>query len=328
MRLGVIGLGEIGVVHVDGARSVAALTAVSDKDENLLRPFRVTSVEAFDDVTDLLDSPSVDGVSICLPHHLHHQVAMAAIARRKHVLVEKPLAVTVAEGEEMVDAAEKAGVVLAASHNQIYYPAYEVMSQMIRGGQIGRPIFARLRLGMDPNMGGWRASTKFAGGGVLFDSGVHRLYLVREFLGPPTFVSAVIDVPRESGETIANVVLRFQSGAIAVIEANQNGPEGSFNDEVEVVGDDATLYSPGIEALNLGYRQGPPLRCYRNRAWATVDVPQDDWTGSVRKSIANFVHAVYNGTPPRVTGRDALDTLRLLHQIYDLASVVTEGNTS
>jgi UDP-N-acetylglucosamine 3-dehydrogenase len=238
------------------------------------------------------------------------------------VLVEKPLAISVAEAEQMVDAAATAGVALGVSHNQVFYAAHAEAKRLIDTGEIGRPVFIRLRLGAGPLWGGWRDSPGLAGGGLLADAGVHRLYLALHLFGPVREIRAVLDAPRQQGETFAVVVLVFESGALGLIEANQHGPPGTFDDEVEIIGSAATLRLAGLESLFVGYRSGPALSMFRDRQWREVQVRPDDWPTSVQASVMAFLDAVTAGLQPPVTGAVALETVRLLERIYDTATVL------
>jgi len=249
-------------------------------------------------------------------------VALAAIRAGKNVLVEKPLAISPGEGQQLVAAAAAAGVALGVSHNQVFYAPHAEAKRLIDSGAIGRQVLLRLRLGMGPAWGGWRDDPRLSGGGLLSDAGVHRIYLALHLFGPVREVRAVLDAPGERGETFAVVVLGFRSGALGVIEANHHGPPGTFDDEIEITGSDATLRLAGVESLFTGYRAGPALSMFRDGRWQDVPVRPDDWAASVRASVTGYLDAVTAGREPPVSGSDALETLRLLQQIYDTAEVL------
>jgi predicted dehydrogenase len=322
--VGLIGLGEIGQVHAAAIRrsGAARLVAVADTVPELRAPFEAQGIRGYRDAVELIADVAVGTVSVCLPHYLHFPVALAAIRAGKHVLVEKPLTTSVAEGEQLVDAAAAAGVALGVSHNQLFYTAHVEAKRLIDTGAIGQPVFIRLRLGAGPLWGGWRDSPDLAGGGLLADAGVHRLYLARHLFGPVREVRAILDVPRQQGETFAVVILVFESGARGLIEANQHGPPGTFDDEIEITGTDATLRLAGLESLFVGYRGGPALSMFRDRQWREVPVRPDDWSASVQASVTAFLDAVTAGREPPVTGAAALETVRLLERIYDTATAL------
>ena len=301
---------------------MARLAAVADVAPELLQPFETQGVRGYRDAGELIADAEVGTVSVCLPHHLHFPVAMDAIRAGRNVLVEKPFTVSVEEGQQLVDAAAAAGVALGVSHNQVFYAAHAEARRLIESGAIGRPVLIRLRLGMGPAWGGWRGSPELAGGGLLADAGVHRIYLAPYFFGPVREVRAVLDAPRQRGETFAVVVLVFESGALGLIEANQHGPPGTIDDEIEITGTDATLRLAGLESLFFGYRPGPALSVFRDRQWREIPVRPDDWETSVQASVTAYLDAVVAGREPPVTGAVALESVRLLQRIYDTAVVL------
>jgi predicted dehydrogenase len=325
--VGVIGLGEIGQVHVAAVRKspVARLAAVADTTAELLQPFTAEGLPVYADADALIADPGVGTVLVCLPHDLHFPVAMRALQAGKNVLVEKPLAIDPGQCQQLIDAAQANGVKLGVSHNQVFYAPHAEAKRLIDSGAIGRPALIRLRLGMGPLWGGWRASPAQTGGGLLIEAGVHRIYLALHFFGPVRGVHAVLDVPPEQGETFAFVALQFESGALGLIEANHNGPSGTFDDEIEIVGSDATLRLAGCESLYVGYRGGPALSMFRDRQWTEVPVADDDWESSVQASVHAYLDAVTAGREPPVTGVAGLATVRLIHQIYDAATILNPG---
>jgi len=322
--VGLIGLGEIGQVHAAAVQRSrkARLVAVADTAPELLVPFVTQGVRGYRDGGELIADADVGTVCVCLPHYLHFPVTLEAIRAGKHVLVEKPLTTSLEEGQQLVDAAAAAGVSLGVSHNQVFYAAHAEAKRLIDGGAIGRPVLIRLRLGLGPRFGGWRDSPDQAGGGLLADAGVHRLYLALNFFGPVREVRAVLDAPRQQGETFAVVIMVFESGALGLIEANHHGPPGTIDDEIEIVGSEATLRLAGVESLFFGYRSGPALSMFRDRQWREVPVPPDDWAASVRASVIAYLDAVTAGREPPVTGAAALETISLLQRLYDTAAVL------
>jgi predicted dehydrogenase len=322
--VGLIGLGEIGQVHAAaiGRSRSARLVAVADTAPELVAPFEAEGVRGYREAGELIADAEIGTVSVCLPHHLHFPVALAAIRAGKNVLVEKPLTTSLEQGRQLVEAGAAAGVALGVEHNQVFYAAHAEAKRLIDDGAIGRPVLIRLRLGMGPAFRDWRGSPELNGGGVLADAGVHRLYLALHFFGPVREVRAVIDAPRQQGETFAVVILEFASGARGVIEANDHGPPWTFDDEIEIIGSDATLRLAGLESLFVGYRSGPALSMFRDRRWQEVPVPADDWAASVRAGVTAYLDAVTAGQPPPVTGAAALETISLLERIYDTAAVL------
>jgi predicted dehydrogenase len=321
LGVGVIGLGEIGQVHLrgfQGAPEVARVVAVTDLDLGLRRS-TAAAAEAADCATlaQLLGREEVAAVSVCVPHNLHREVALAAIAAGKHVLLEKPMAVTVSECDEIIDAAAGAGVRVGVSHNQLFYPPHERARELLRSGTMGRPLLLRMRLGIGGKFGGWRADPVATGGGLLFDAGVHRFYMARALFGEVCELAAMASAPRRRGEDQAVVLMRFASGALGVIEANYYCPAGAFDDSVEICAERAVLYLSGCEADFEGFRTGPALRCY-DGAWHDEHVPPGSWDDSVYASVQAFARALARGEAPPVDGREGRAVVELIERVYEL----------
>jgi predicted dehydrogenase len=328
--VGLIGLGQIGQVHAAAIRRspAARLAAVADTAAELLQPFAAEGLPAYQDAGELMADPDVGTVSVCLPHHLHFPVALRALQAGKNVLAEKPLAMEPSQCQALIDAARASGAKLGVSHNQLFYAPHAEAKRLIDSGAIGRPVLIWLRLGAGPAWGGWRDSPAQAGGGLLMDAGVHRIYLALHLFGPVRDVHAVLDAPGRDGETFAVATLRFRSGALGILEANHYGPPGTFDDEIEIVGSDAILRLGGIESLSFGYRDGPALTMFRDRRWSEVPVRGDDWESSVHASVLAYLDAVTAGHEPPVTGADALEAIQLIHRIYDQAVILDAGARS
>jgi predicted dehydrogenase len=319
--IGVVGLGEIGQVHVRGFQSapeLARVRAVTDIEPSL-RQVTAAATGAAERATlaELLADERVDAISICVPHSLHREVALAAIAAGKHVLLEKPMALTVGECDEILDAAARAGVRVGVSHNQLFYPPHVRACQLVRSGALGRPLLLRMRLGIGGKFAGWRSDPAATGGGLLFDAGVHRFYMARALCGEVCEVAAMADAPRDRGEDLAVVLLRFASGALGVIEANYHCPPGAFDDAIEICCASGMLYLSGCEADFEGFRTGPALRRY-DGAWHEEHVPCGGWEESVYASVQGFAGALAQGTAPPVDGREGRAVVELIERVYAL----------
>ncbi len=321
--IGIVGLGEIGQVHLrgfQGAPGIARVRAVTDVDAGL-RSATARACGAADCATleELLAAEGVQAVSVCVPHNLHREIALAAIAAGKHVLLEKPMAVTSGECDEIIDAAARAGVRVGVSHNQLFYPPHVRACQLLGSGALGRPLLLRMRLGIGGKFGGWRADPAATGGGLLLDAGVHRFYMARALFGDVSELAAMADAPRPRGEDVAVVLMRFASGALGAIEANYHCPHGAFDDAIEVCATDGMLYIAGCEADFEGFRTGPALRRY-DGAWHEEHVAPGSWEESVYASVQAFASALVRGEEPPVDGRDGRAVVDLIERVYALTA--------
>ena len=145
VNVGVIGVGAMGENHVRVYHKMeeANLIAISDVNERALKRIeKKYETTGYTDYNELLENPEIEAVSICVPTTFHHSVVMEAIKNKKHVLVEKPIAFTLEEAEEMIAAAKEAGVILATGHVERFNPAVQKAKELVDDGVIGDIVSA------------------------------------------------------------------------------------------------------------------------------------------------------------------------------------------
>jgi len=198
----------VSVMSTDAARGKAYAA------ENGI-PKSVTSV------IDLVGDPEVEAVYISTTNELHREQAIASIEAGKHVLCEKPLALTLADARAMVDAARAVGVVMATNHHLRNAATHRAMRDAIAAGKIGKPLGARVfhAVYLPPHLQGWRLDKPQAGGGVILDITVHDADTLRFVLNDDPFEAIAFSQSGGMGkaglEDAVMGVLRFKSGVIA-----------------------------------------------------------------------------------------------------------------
>jgi 1,5-anhydro-D-fructose reductase (1,5-anhydro-D-mannitol-forming) len=230
MRWGVIGTSGYArnvAVPAFGAVEAAELLAVLSSDPGRARTFADEhGIEhAGADLDEFLATPELECVWIATPTHLHHQQALAALRSGKHVLLEKPLAMTPAEGWELVEAARDGDLVLATGYQARYVPGHKAMQRLIADGAIGEVSIARTyysvhRSGPPPE---WRRHKQTAHWGALADIGTHHLDLLRMLVGEVAEVKAISgnQLGFETEDT-SSAALRFESGALGSLTVSVN----------------------------------------------------------------------------------------------------------
>ncbi|MGH2617216.1 MAG: Gfo/Idh/MocA family protein, partial [Thermomicrobiales bacterium] len=221
MRIGLIGAGNIGVnAHVPAVQATEDLDIVAVADptpERLQTAADAAGLGAaalHTDWRDLLARDVVDAVIVATPQQFRPEIVMAAAEAGKHILAEKPLALTPAAAQAMIDAAREHGVTLATVHNYHFMPVYQDIKAVIDSGEIGQPEVAVLNyLGVEDRPGAaayiprWRHSAAASGGGVLMDM-LHIVYLANWFMGgPPVAVSAWVDKRLEGDGDVEDIAL-------------------------------------------------------------------------------------------------------------------------
>src|SRR2546422_3703370 len=229
--VGIIGAGEIADAHLRGylqAVEHARVTAIADVDPARAQRFteRAGRPEIFVDYRQMIASPLVDAVDICLPHHLHKDAIVAAAAAGKHILCEKPLCLTVEEADAVTRAVSAAGVTLMCAHNQLFLPPVATARQMIRDGKLGKVFTARttdsfFAPAIDASALGWRSRRATSGGGELIDTGYHPTYLLLHLVdSEPIRVAAMLSRHRlefMEAEDSAQGLVVFADGTVGNI---------------------------------------------------------------------------------------------------------------
>lgn len=313
-----VGLGEVGQVHLRALASHAGsqLRVLCDLDSELLARDAHNAVSATRDLDELLADTAVSVVSICLPHHLHEPVAIRCLEAGKHVLLEKPMTMTVAQADRVLAIARATGRRVGVSHNQVFFRPHAEARRMIVAGELGTLHQLRARLVIGGTYGAWRSDPALAGGGLLIDAGVHRIYTLRHLAGEIHAVSAVMRDP--GNEEAFIVTLEHESGAVSVIDGCYHGPAGVFDDQIEIVGSQALLQIVGCEAFFEGFAHGPQLRIHRDGAWHDSEVT-DTWDSSVIASVQGFVDAIAADRDPPVTGADGRSVVAAIEAAYESA---------
>ncbi len=222
VRVGFVGAGGISRAHLAGYQrcpELVEITAVAD-----VRPEAAVALAAaaggamvFDSWDAMLASDLVDAVDIVLPHDLHAPATIAAAEAGKHVLVEKVMACTLAECDDMIAATDRAGVKLMVCHDRRYHTVYAKIKELIDDGALGELLCLRFDHNQDVNLaGGWGASKARLGGGAIASCLCHQLDLMRWYAGDVAQVAGLTKVipERMEGETVGVVPLRFTSGAL------------------------------------------------------------------------------------------------------------------
>ena len=183
---GIIGIGklaDIAIAPAIGKQGASELAAVCSRDLDRARQFaeRHGARAAYDDYGQMLDDPAVDVVYIASPNALHAEHTLAAVRAGKHVLVEKPMALSVADGRAMADAASSAGVTLGVGFHLRHKATALAARDAVRSGRIGRAFLADISVGAGKGLypyHTWRADPRLAGGGTLLHQGTHAIDLI------------------------------------------------------------------------------------------------------------------------------------------------------
>jgi UDP-N-acetylglucosamine 3-dehydrogenase len=327
LRVAIIGLGQIARVgHIPGFRKAGAeITAACDISEESARQARETFgiPRVYTDWEEMLAAGGFDAVSICTPSAHHGAMAVESARRGYHVLVEKPMATSLAECDRMIAAARQKRVLLMISHNQRFIPAHLAAKEIISSGRLGAPFLVQTVFGhggpekWSPT-GHWYFDPQLAKLGVMADLGYHKLDLVQWLLDQDiTGVSAFTatftkDTPLE--DTAAGI-LQFSGGAIGTIVASW-AFAADWENSVTVRCANGAVMIPGHDPFTVVVRRDLP-RGEREEVTHRIDsADSSGWFGAT----GAFEEAVRKGLPSPVTGEEGKKVVAVLLGAYDSAS--------
>jgi D-apiose dehydrogenase len=330
MRVAVIGCGFFAQNHLNGWRDLAGegvdLIAVCDIDakkaEEAANTFAVPRF--YTDAGALLGKEKVDFVDIVTRMETHLQVVRIAAAHGVDIILQKPLASNWDEAREVVEIAHKAGVRLAIHENFRWQSPMRKLKNVIHGGAIGKPTWARIAFRTGYNIYAVQPYLHQAKRYAVLDVGIHLLDLARFFLGDVERVSCETQTrnPENVGEDTATIMMRHHSGAISIVECSMESridPDPFPETFVTIEGERGSAsIGPGLAAHVTSGGQtrqmdfGSPLLPWTSQPWHTVQE-------SVLKTQEAIVRAWRAGKDPESTGDDNLKTYALVEAAYEAA---------
>jgi len=333
VKVGFIGAGRISDLHaVEYLRNPrAAIAAVCDANREIAERqadrWGVPRNRVFTDWAELLRCDEVGLVEILLPHHLHRPAALAAFAAGKHVSLQKPMALSLAEAEEINLAAERAGVFFKVFENFIFYPPIQKAKALIDEGAIGEPLTIRVKSNagkgknawpVPPAAQAWRLDPDTCGGGPLsFDDGHHKFALGWHFMGEMEEVHAWISRTEVSPgfvlDSPAMISWKFAGGRYGNLEVVYSRDleietvHYAQDDRVEITG------THGVIWVNRGHGRlfdQPPVVLYADNQVRSFSGMEAGWEASFVASTRHHIDALLDGGAPLLSGRQGADILR------------------
>jgi predicted dehydrogenase len=322
IRIGVIGLGQIAVkAHLPGYDKVkgCSIKAIqSNREEHAKRVAAQYGIpHIYKDWKKLLESDHVDAVSICTPNFTHLPIALKALKEGKHILVEKPLGLSLSEVKTIIQAAKKYRRVLMVHHNMRFDPAVRTARKLLSRNVIGKVFAFKSTLShrgpqaWNP-LAQWFFDKKKAGGGALMDLGPHHFDSLRYLLQDEARVVGAVatnggERNRAGGEVHASCLLQFKKGTVGVVTVGW--ADTNYQNRFYFIGTKGTL------SLNLA--KGEPITVeIRDKEGKThPPLAKDSFNTSIYK---HFIDCVKNGEKPQVSAMEGFKVLEMIEQGYRL----------
>jgi UDP-N-acetyl-2-amino-2-deoxyglucuronate dehydrogenase len=329
LRFGIIGCGRIAPRHAQSFQQVASskLVAVADiipsRAHHLAQEY---GAEAHTDYAELLDRDDIDAVSVCVPSGLHAQVAIDAMQAGKHVLVEKPIAITLADADRMIETSKRCGRTLGVVLQNRYNHPMQTLRRAIDEGKLGRLYLGnacvRWYRPQSYYEDGWHG-TWAMDGGALMNQSIHHIDALQWLMGPVQEVTAYTATLAHTmeAEDVGVAILRFANGALATIEGSTLTWPQNLEGSVAVFGEHGSVKIGGtaLNRIELWKVAGELEQEAELLTSQRVD-PPSVYGYSHREVVRDFVEAVQTGREPGTPGLEARKSLALVLAIYESAA--------
>jgi len=325
--MGLVGAGFLAEVYSRCYSEIpeVELVAVSSRTESRARDFaKRFGIEAwYADYEKMMKRTDIDAVNVCVPNYLHAPVAISAAENGKHVLCTKPLAVSIREAEQMLNACESSGVMLMYGENWLFTPAAERMREIIKEGALGKILAVEAREQHSGSHSPYATKKEFCGGGVLIHMAVHPIGFTMHIMNRP-----VKRVYAELGnlfhdievEDYAALLMRFEDGGSGVVHSNYV-TKGGMQDRIEIYG------TEGMAFIDLTHRN--PIQLYSDvgysyvvekastsRGWTSPVIDEKLHYGFVNM-LRHFVDCLVEDKKPISTGDFGKDVLEVVFAGYE-----------
>ncbi len=334
LKVGIIGTGRISDLHALGylRDERTSIVAVSDVNREVAAKrgaqWGVPENRVFTDYHDLLALADVDLVEILLPHHLHRIAAVESARAKKHVSLQKPMALTLAEADEIIETAKRESVILKVFENFVFYPPVQRAKELIDAGEIGDPLTIRIKSNSATSPDEWevpRSALEWrfnpaenGGGPLVFDDGHHKFALAWHFMGQAEEVhawignttlpeGAVLDAPA----IVSWKFPRNRFGSLEVVNSPKmilDTHHYAQDDRIEITGTRGVIWVTRGHGKMLDV---PPVVLYRDRRTFTYSDMPVGWEHSFINSTRHFINAYFKGEAPMLTGEQGREVLRL-----------------
>jgi predicted dehydrogenase len=311
MKVGIVGVGFMGSTHAAAwAGTEAQIAGFVAETTGEARPFADQyGAKIYPDLAALLDQ--VDVVDLCTPTHLHYPMVLQAAVAGKHIICEKPLARSVVQSQEMLQACRRAGVRLLVAHVVRFFPEYALAKTAVVDGKVGRPGVIRLSRGSfrpKKPVGNWFLD-EAKSGGILMDLMIHDFDYARWVAGE---VESVFAKKVTSGQPEASIdyglaILKHASGALSHIAGAWAYPPPTFRTHLEIAGDAGLIEFDSDDSAPIRNLIARPSGDSPDVGLPSSPVSESPYTSQIKE----FYQALLSGKPARVSAEDGLASVQI-----------------
>jgi predicted dehydrogenase len=351
LRFGIIGCGTIGPTHAGALAQIpnvsiaAVCDPIRDRAERMAAKFNVARV--YDGHRALIEDPELDAVCVCTPSGMHADIAVEALRAGRHVIVEKPMDVSLEACDRLIAAEDSSGKVLSIISQHRFDRASQIVKEAIDSGRLGKIVLADAsvkwwRTQAYYDSGDWRGTWAMDGGGALMNQGVHTVDLLQWLAGGVHSLWAQTRTAaheRIEVEDIAVAALRFSNGAAGTLTATTAAYEG-FPVRIDIFGTKGTAIIEGDRLKMLRFKSGETFESEEAAAHAlsvasggtasvrdeaatgratTAADPGAVWGDAHRIQFEDFLRAIRTGAKPLIDGRAGKRPIEIILGVYQSA---------
>lgn len=329
VRVGLIGSQFISSIHAEALRRCpqAELWGVASPTRAHVQLFaqRHGIEHWYTNYRELLARDEVDLVVIGAPNDLHCEMTLEAAAAGKHVVVEKPICLNLAEADAMIEACRTAGVKLMYAEELCFAPKYVRLKELLDSGALGAPVLLKQSEKHDGPHAAHFWDVARSGGGVTMDMGCHAIEFFRWMLGRPKIssvyahLSTSVHGNKTQGDDNALVIVEFENGVTALAEESWT-KLGGMDDRAEVHGSQGVAYANLLQGnsiltySNVGYDYAVE-KAGSTRGWSFT-IYEELWNYGFPQEFAHFIDCVQHDRQPLVTGEDGRAVLEVVMAAY------------
>jgi len=329
MRIGLIGAGGITTPHLNAFVRHPKVTEVAVADPSSEALQRVAAQfgiikKTYADHRALLEDEDIQIVDICTPHYLHAPQAIEAMQAGKHVILEKPMAVTAQQCDEMIRVSEQTGRRLLCALCMRKFPAHIKAKELMDAGEIGKVFMGTVNIignefGRMNDPDNWKGDWEKAGGGAMFDTGYHAVYVLQHMFGPARAVTAtakrLVVEPENKADDTSVVALEMDDNVLCSVVVTYSATGDRWSEERRFVGPEGSIL----------VRDDPedemPLIVFHGAEFQPIRVRNPMGVGrwAIRELVTEFIDCILSGDEHGVSIQEARSAVATVTAIYKSA---------
>jgi len=325
IKIGIVGCGTISDIHAqaingaEGCELTAVFTSDKNKNKNIIMKYEV---DVYNEYEKFLSSNLFDTVSICTPSGTHLEYAIPVAENRLHLIIEKPLEVTLSRAKQIIQACEHHNVKLTVIYQNRYLDAVGNIKSLLDKNKLGKIIHASAYIKWFRSQEyyesvAWRGTRALDGGGVLINQAIHTIDLLQYFVGNISTVTGFVDTlnhEKIEAEDSAVAILKFENGALGTIEAS-TCIQPAESRRIEIHGTKGTVILDGDNAIIK--KVGEEVSGKTKISFAGADSPMSNFDIKPhKKQFEEIALMIKNNGKPSVSGLESLKSLVIVQAIY------------